>query len=75
MGLSVSKFEQSVNYRVKRIEKMDSNIIEHRISKLAIELNMNEFEQSVNYKVKCIESGFEYIRASIIKISNKIKYE
>ena len=72
MGLSVSKFEQSVNYRGYI---MDLNILEDRISKLAMELNMNEFEQSVNYKVKCIESGFEYIRASIIKISNGIKYE
>ena len=55
--------------------KMDSNILEDRILKLAMELNVSEFEQSVNYRVMHIESGFEYIRASIIKISNGIKYE
>ena len=40
-----------------------------------MELNMSEFEQSVNYKVKRIENGFEYIRASNIKISDGIKCE
>ena len=53
--------------------KMDSNILEDRISKLAMELNVSEFEQSVNYRVKRIENGFEYIRASIIEISDGIK--